>query len=262
MAQEITAIIPKEAQGIALTQKGAIALRSVGEAAGFASLMASSGMLPKNTTPEFATIAIVAGAPLGLNPFESVQSIAVINGRPSLYGDGMKAVVQGSGVWESEQVEWFTNSQKQRVACRVTVRRKGNPTPIVGEFSESMARKAGLWGKTGPWTQYPERMLLARARAFAYRDGFADILKGVRSAEEELDIIDSESPALPAAQPEQPKRKRRASASEILAEPAPLPPEKEPEPIPAEEPQTETVEAELIPPDESIPVPDGADYLS
>lgn len=238
MTTEITKLIPAEAQSIALSPKGQMVLRTVGEAAGFAGLMQASGTLPKGVTAPFAVVAIVAGASLGLNPFESVQSIAVINGRPSLYGDGMKAVVQGSGAWESENVEWFKDKAGQRRAVRVTVRRKGAADPIVGEFSEAMARQAGLWGKPGPWTQYPERMLLARARAFAYRDGFADVLKGVRSAEEENDIAAAEA----ATQPAKPARRRRATAAEIIdadtveVYDAQAPAEAPAEPAPAEEP--------------------------
>lgn len=218
MTTEIAKIIPDGAQTIALTAKGQMVLRTVGEAAGFAQLMGMSGMLPPKMSPPSATVAIIAGASVGLNPFESVQSIAVINGRPSLFGDGMKAVVQGSGVWVNEKVEKYKAADGHVAAVRVSVWRKGNADPIIGEFSEKMARQAGLWGKQGPWQQYPERMLLARARAFAYRDGFADVLKGVRSAEEEQDIILAEtSSASTTARPDGSPR-RRASASEILAQ--------------------------------------------
>ena len=49
------------------------------------------------------------------------------------------------------------------------------------------AKRAGLWGKPGPWTQYPRQMLFNRARAFAYRHAFADALFGVGFREEEED---------------------------------------------------------------------------
>ena len=32
------------------------------------------------------------------------------------------------------------------------------------EFSVLMAKRAGLWGKQGPWTQYTERMLQMNER--------------------------------------------------------------------------------------------------
>src|SRR3546814_17968193 len=50
------------------------------------------------------------------------------------------------------------------------------------------AKKAGRAGKQGPWSQYPQRMLQMRARAWAMRDGFADVLKGIGIAEEVRDF--------------------------------------------------------------------------
>lgn len=49
------------------------------------------------------------------------------------------------------------------------------------------ARKAGLAGKQGPWTSYPKRMRQMRARAFALRDVFPDVLRGMPVAEELMD---------------------------------------------------------------------------
>jgi hypothetical protein len=50
------------------------------------------------------------------------------------------------------------------------------------------AKRAGLAGKQGPWQQYPKRMLQMRARAFALRDVFPDVLRGVYVAEEAADM--------------------------------------------------------------------------
>ena len=55
-------------------------------------------------------------------------------------------------------------------------------------FSVANAKTAKLWGKQGPWTQYPERMLAQRARGFALRDAFPDALKGIITREEAEDI--------------------------------------------------------------------------
>jgi hypothetical protein len=65
--------------------------------------------------------------------------------------------------------------------------RKGSE-PLETRFSVADAKLAGLWGKSGPWSQYPERMLLFRARGFNLRDNFGDVLKGLRTHEELRDI--------------------------------------------------------------------------
>ena len=59
-------------------------------------------------------------------------------------------------------------------------------------FSEQDAKVAGLWGKSGPWKQYPKRMLQMRARGFNLRDNFADILGGLITAEEARDMPEAE----------------------------------------------------------------------
>ena len=56
--------------------------------------------------------------------------------------------------------------------------------PIRRSFSVIDAKRAGLWKKEGPWLDYPKRMLQMRARAFALRDAFADVLGGLYVREE------------------------------------------------------------------------------
>ena len=72
-----------------------------------------------------------------------------------------------------------------RAVC--VVGRKGLEGEHRAEFSVAQAKKAGLWGKKGPWVSYPDRMLKMRARGFALRDRFADCLGGLISSEEAQD---------------------------------------------------------------------------
>ena len=51
-------------------------------------------------------------------------------------------------------------------------------------FTVGDAIRAGLWKKAGPWTMYPKRMLQMRARSFALRDAFPDVLRGLVATEE------------------------------------------------------------------------------
>jgi hypothetical protein len=138
-------------------------------------------------------IAMQMGAEVGLSPMQAIQNIAVINGRPSLWGDAALGVVRSHPHCVNVR-EWPEGSVKDLTAiayCGVT--RKGQ-TEEVRSFSIEQAKIAGLWGKPGPWTQYPERMLQMRARGFAIRDTFPDALRGLQIAEEAQDIIDITSP--------------------------------------------------------------------
>jgi hypothetical protein len=130
---------------------------------------------------------------------QSLQCIAVINGRPTIWGDAALALVQSSPVCEfiSEAVE---GDGDQMVATCVA-KRRGYPTPSAVKFSVADAKRAGLWGKSGPWTQYPKRMLQLRARGFALRDAFPDVLKGLVTAEEAQDYPTAVVPHEPVSEP-------------------------------------------------------------
>jgi hypothetical protein len=86
--------------------------------------------------------------------------------------------------------EYIKEEMKGDVAY-CTVKRKGEQE-YTYSFSKDEAKIAGLAGKAGCWTQYPRRMLQMRARAFAIRDKFADVLKGIAMAEEVMDYQDAD----------------------------------------------------------------------
>ena len=149
----------------------------------FANYLADSNMVPKDFQgkPANCLIAMQWGTELGMKPLQAIQNIAVINGRPALWGDAVIALVLASPV-----CEYVTEDDDGATAtCRV--KRKGGQEQV-RTFSMDDAQKAGLSGKQGPWTQYPKRMRQLRARAFALRDVFPDVLRGMAVAEELQDM--------------------------------------------------------------------------
>lgn len=157
--------------------------KSMDEALRFADKLAESNLVPKDFIgkPGNILVAIQWGMELGLKPMQAMQNIAVINGRPSLWGDAVLALVLASPLCEYVD-EW---EEGGTAFCKV--KRRGKPEDIQS-FGEEDARQAGLLNKQGPWTQYPKRMKKMRARSFAVRDNFADVLKGIHVAEEVMDI--------------------------------------------------------------------------
>jgi hypothetical protein len=157
---------------------------SLKEAMEYAQIIANSTMVPKNYQgkPGDILVAVQMGAELGLKPIQALQNIAVINGRPSVYGDALLALVQAHPSFED--VKEAFDEKTNTAFC--SVKRK-NQDEYTVSFSSEDAKKAGLWGKAGPWSQYPKRMLQMRARSFALRDKFADALSGLIMAEEAQD---------------------------------------------------------------------------
>lgn len=149
----------------------------------FCDYLADSDLVPKDFKgkPANCLIAIQWGAELGLKPLQALQNLAIINGRPALWGDAVIALVRSSPL-----CEYITEADDGGTAvCRV--KRRGESEEI-RTFSMDDAKVAGLLGKSGPWTQYPKRMRQMRARAFALRDVFPDVLRGMPIAEEIMDV--------------------------------------------------------------------------
>jgi len=181
-----------------------VAPQNMTEAMDFAAMISRSQMCPKNYMgkPEDTLIAMMMGNEVGLNPLAAIQNIAVINGRPSIYGDALMALVQNHPAFVSIEESFDENT----FTAICTVQRKGG-TKHVQRFSRQDAEQANLWGKAGPWTNYPKRMLAMRARGFALRNQFADALAGLITREEAEDMPTERevNPAPQAQQLEKPK---------------------------------------------------------
>jgi len=170
-----------------LTNRQGFAPANITEAIQFSEMLANSSMVPKQYMgkPQDIMVCIQWGMEMGLAPMQALQNIAVINGKPSVYGDAMMALVQASPVCEGVEESIEDEGTPNPVAVCVA-RRKGR-APVTVRFSVEDAKRAGLWGKQGPWQAYPKRMLQMRARGFALRDAYPDVLKGLISVEEAQD---------------------------------------------------------------------------
>lgn len=192
-----------------------------------ANQLAKSALVPKGyfDKPQDILVAMQLGAELGLPPMQSLQSIAVINGRPSIYGDGFLAVIMASSSYARHSEYYLVDGQRKDFLSPDDLKlldttavssfwRKGNPDPFTATFSIADAMRADLLGKAGPWKQYPARMLRFRARGFAGRDAFAGDLRGMKTAEEVHDTpIDVTVEAITNSPPSSPVRRSERVAS-------------------------------------------------
>lgn len=177
-------------------RRGIAAPRTIDEAMRLAEMLADSSMVPDcySGKPGNVLIAVQMGAEVGLSPMAALQSIAVIGKRPGLWGDGALAVVQGHpaflGMTEGTEGE----GDARHGFCTIT--RQGRE-PVRREFSVADAKRAKLWNKAGPWSDYPDRMLMMRARSWAMRDLFPDALRGISIVEELRDTPREEPREVP-----------------------------------------------------------------
>ena len=214
------------------TNQRGFAPTTLTEAIQFSEMLASSSMVPRayQGKPNDVLVCLQWGYEMGMAPMQALQNIAVINGKPSMYGDSLMALVQASPTCENIE-EYFENEGTPNPVAVCVAKRKGR-TPVIFKFSVEDAKRAGLWGKTGPWQAYPKRMMQMRARGFALRDAFADVLTGLITVEEAHDWP-AEAKGAPAP------HKAPANPLDMVAKPVELEAPAEPEVL---EPVAEVVE--------------------
>lgn len=159
------------------------------EAKDFAEVLSKSGLVPNEYQgrPANILVAVQWGNEIGLAPMQALQNIAVINGRPSLWGDSLLALVMQHPMFGG--CKEYMNKEKTVATTELTrLLPNGERMVTVTTFSVDDAKKANLWNKKGPWQQYPHRMMQLRARGFAVRNCFPDALKGMITYEEAQDI--------------------------------------------------------------------------
>ena len=180
-----TAVVPMRANIQVGGKPMAIVPQSFDDVWRIATLMSKTAMVPEAYRGKEAdcAVAIMYGLELGMSPVVALQSIAVVNGRPSVWGDALVTLCHRAG---HKLVETIEGEGDEMVAKCVMHNKDGTQTPRT--FSVKDAKTADLWGKN-VWKKYPKRMLQMRARGFAIRDGAAEVLAGASIVEEQQDVV-------------------------------------------------------------------------
>lgn len=236
--------------------------------------VAGTEFVPKGLRgkPEAVLACILAGHEAGLSPMTSLRQIYVVDGRPAMAAELMRALVLRAGheLWTEE------STSTRAIVCGS---RAGSARESRVAWTEDDARRAGLLGKDN-WKKYPRAMLLARATTELCRMIFPDVLAGISHSIEEIadggveDVGPLEHLGAPEVQepsgdtpPAQTARARRPATSPATAQEAPVetvsPPHRGEVPdLPGEdhrEPQddeSDIVDAEIVEPADEL-APDG-----
>jgi len=166
-----------------------------------ATLLLRSGMLPTHyKTPESVLAAILYGRELGFSPIRALNSITVIQGRPTLEAQALKALAIAHG-GRIQTVDWTDR------ACTLECTRGSWVDRATYTLDD--AARAGLVNKDN-WRRMPRAMLYARCVSILVRNMFADVLGGLYSREE----VEDEAPI--AVEVVEPKRSRKGAKAETV----------------------------------------------
>jgi hypothetical protein len=212
----------EQPSSLQLANRGFVTMTNLKEAREFVDILLDSDLVPKDYRgkPNNCIIAMQMGMELGFPPLQAVQNISVINGRPSVWGDLIPAIVLAQPDCEDFKEDKPQGEEPEKWSATCTIIRRGK-SPFVQTFTWQDAKRAGLTSKDGPWKQYPKRQLQMRARGFCARDAYPDRLKGLITAEEAYDLPTMQQ------EPSEPRRVGE-SATPAAAQQAGAPPPKPP----------------------------------
>lgn len=179
---------------------GGVEIKTLEDLKRLGNYIMDSGLAPKNDKLADVVVKIQAGMEIGFTPMRSLAVLTSINGRVGIMGDAARALVQSKGVLKPGTailVKIDGDGDARVGVC--TTWRKGWPEAISTRFSVSDAKLARLWGKSGPWSEYPNRMLGYRPLGFHLRDHYSDVLMGLPLAEELRDFPPATEPHVAAA---------------------------------------------------------------
>jgi len=236
----------------------AIQVNSIEDAMKISKYVIQSKLCPKGLdNPESVFIAMQMGSEVGLPMMQSIQSIAVINGRPTIWGQALKGMVYASG--KAEYIKEYAEGTGEKYTAVCETLRKGETEPHVVKFSVADAMRAKLWGKTGPWSTHPKRMCQYKASNFCMGDKYPDVLRGLVmrevAQEEPTDITPDVNvgPAQPVSteasldEPAEVLSKGEVKSKKKQDKPKAEPKKDKPkDPVKENEPEPEVVEPEVV----------------
>lgn len=159
----------------------------------YARALAESNLLPAQyrKQPANVLVAIEYGQALGLAPMVAIQTIHVVDGKPTASAQLIGGLVRRAG--HQLRIKGDATS-----ATAVIVRSDDPEFNFSSTWTIERATAAGLLNKAGSsWHKYPDAMLKARAITEVARDACPEVLNGVAYTAEELGA----DPEITTAQP-------------------------------------------------------------
>lgn len=129
--------------------------------------------------PEAVLACILAGHEAGISPMQALSKIHIIEGRPAMAAELMRALVLRQG----HELEY---SEVSTTSVTAEGRRRGSERWTRVTWTMDDAKRGNLDGKTN-WKRWPRAMLIARATSELCRMIFADVLAGISYTIEELE---------------------------------------------------------------------------
>ena len=131
-------------------------------------------------------VAIEMSKRMNLSPLTVMQNLNIIHGRPTWSAQFISSQIMGCGRFDN--FEYLVKGEGETLEVQCIAKRIADQKLIKGTaVSMKMARLEG-WTKNPKYTSMPELMLRNRAATFFGRQYIPDLLLGVQTSEEVVDL--------------------------------------------------------------------------
>ena len=131
-------------------------------------------------------VALEMSKRMNLSPLTVMQNLNIIHGRPTWSAQFISSQIMGCGRFEN--FDYLVKGEGETLEVQCIAKRIADQKLIKGTaVSMKMARLEG-WTKNPKYTSMPELMLRNRAATFFGRQYIPDLLLGVQTSEEVVDI--------------------------------------------------------------------------
>jgi dsDNA-specific endonuclease/ATPase MutS2 len=164
-------------------------IQSFESAQRIAASLADSALVPQayrgQTGLPNCIVAIEIANRMGMSPFQVMQNLNVIHGRPSWSSQFIIGLIQGSNRFDGFTYEETADSCQCLAVLKTTGEQVSGP-----RITMDMAKKEG-WTKNSKWQSMPQTMLRYRAASAFGRFHIPDLILGIQSVEEN-EVIEAE----------------------------------------------------------------------
>jgi hypothetical protein len=183
-----------DSTALTTTSSGSVfsGIQAFEDAQRIAKALASSTLIPPQFQGQqgFANclVALEIANRMRMSPFQVMQNLHIIHGRPSWSSQFIIGLINGCGRFSPLRYEVTGQGESLACTCVATELASGNDLrgPTV---TMAMAKKEGWATKSGSkWLTLPDLMIRYRAAAFWGRLYIPELLVGIQSQEEVVDI--------------------------------------------------------------------------
>lgn len=192
-----------ESTALTTTQPGVFSsITAFDEAQRYAKALASSTLIPQQFQGQAGyancLVALNISRRMGMDPLMVMQNLHIIHGRPSWSSQFIIGLINGCGRFSP--LRYDITGKGDTLACTAVATERATGEELRGpEVSMAMAKREGWATKTGSkWQTMPELMIRYRAAAFWGRLYIPELLVGIQTQEEVLDVepvVISEAPS-------------------------------------------------------------------